>query len=447
MTRLRLNLRKRPVFNSVAGCLALFCLAKVTWPQEYTSLQRAQTQAMLSDVANDVKKHYYDPRLHGIDWDAKVRETEEKIKKTNSLNVALSDIAALLDSLNDSHTFFLPPRRSYVHDYGFQMRMIGDRCYVVRVRPGSDAESKGVKPGDEIVTVNGYTPTRADFWRMHFLFWVLRPQFALRLQLRNPAGTGRQVDVNAKIRELQLVKDLSGSLSGSMILDIIRKQENEEDLLRPQFVEKGNALLIVRLPQFLSPSDVDSVIRKMREHESVILDLRNNPGGREDALQSLLGAAFEDKVKIGERIGRGKSKPIETEPQHHQFTGKLEVLIDSNSASASELLARVVQIQKRGLIIGDRSSGKVMESLQYQHLAGFDTFTIFGDSVTEADIRMTDGESLEGKGVLPDELIFPDPSDLANGRDPVLAKAAESLNVKMSAEEAGKLFPYVWPKD
>jgi C-terminal processing protease CtpA/Prc len=75
------------------------------------------------------------------------------------------------------------------------------------------------------------------------------------------------------------------------------------------------------------------------------------------------------------------------------------------------------------------------------------TVILYGASITEADIKMTDGQSLERRGVNPDTLILPTASDLANGRDPVLAHAAEMLNVKISPEESGSLFPYVWPKE
>ena len=144
---------------------------------------------MLRVVAADVRKHYYDPKLHGVNWDAKLLETTQKIEKETSLNMALSHVAAALDSLNDSHTFFVPPSRPYRHDFGFHVQIIGERCFVTRVRPESDAATKGVKPGDEVLSINGYTPNRNTLWKLEFMFKILRPQPQLRLGLRRPDGS------------------------------------------------------------------------------------------------------------------------------------------------------------------------------------------------------------------------------------------------------------------
>jgi C-terminal processing protease CtpA/Prc len=133
-------------------------------------------------------------------------------------------------------------------------------------------------------------------------------------------------------------------------------------------------------------------------------------------------------------------------PLHNTFAGKIIVLIDSESMSASELFSRVVQIEKRGLVIGDRSAGSVMRARFYQYqLSGAAVF--YGVTISEADLVMTDGRSLEHVGVTPDEVMIPMASDLAKGLDPVLAHAAETLGVKLSAEQAGKLFPYEWPSE
>jgi carboxyl-terminal processing protease len=185
----------------------------------------------------------------------------------------------------------------------------------------------------------------------------------------------------------------------------------------------------------------------MRKYNSVVFDLRGNQGGSQDSLRALLGSLFEKKVKIGDRLGKSSTKLLETEARDHPFTGKLVVLVDSKSASASEMFARVVQIEKRGFVVGDRTAGAVMEAKHYNYQLGTSRVVFYGASITDADFRMADGESLEHSGVLPDKLILPAASDLASGRDPVLALAAQMLDVKMSPEEAGALLPYEWPKE
>jgi carboxyl-terminal processing protease len=426
----------------MACCLTEFCSS-----QDITPKEREQAQAMLKDTAKDVKTYYYDPHLHGLDWDAKVQQAKEKIDKENSLNRALTDIAVVLGNLNDSHTGFIPPPRPYKFDYGFQMLMIGDRCFVTRVRPGGDADSKGVKAGDQIFAVNGYKPTREDFWRLEYLFWNLRPQPVLQLGLRGFDGAERQVNVTAKFHQLPKVKDFYEMNYFNLEHEI----DEDERPLHIQYASRDYNLLIVRLPAFMPVSnEVDAFDSKTEGYKAVLFDLRGDPGGSADMVQSLLGTLFDHKVKIGDLVGRGSTKPMETEHHFHKFNGKIAVLIDSKSASAAELFARVIQIEKRGVVIGDQSSGMVMEAKMYLHRTDgstADSYLVYGAEVTVADIIMTDGQSLEKRGVVPDVVILPTPSDLASGRDPALAKAAELLNVQMSPEEAGKLFPYEWPKE
>ena len=66
--------------------------------------------------------------------------------------------------------------------------------------------------------------------------------------------------------------------------------------------------------------------------------------------------------------------------------------------------------------------------------------------MTEANLIMADGRSLEHTGVIPDEPVVPQAVDLANGLDAALARAVELLGGKISADDAGRLFPYRWAK-
>jgi len=398
---------------------------------------------MLRQIAADIRKHYYDPKFHGLDWDAKVQETMHKIDQSQEMNMALAHVAAALDAFDDSHTFFFPPPRPYRDDYGWQWQMIGDRCYVIRVHPQSDAETKGLKPGEEVLAINGYAPDRSNFWKMEYVFNTLRPQSGLRVSLRDLAGSQRKVDVAAKVTELKRT-----FVPWFDVWESVRAAENEHEWLRGRTVEVSDELMIHKLPRFLlSDADVNGIITKARKHKALILDLRGNTGGAVDSLQLLVGSMFGHDVKIGDRVGREAKTPMVAKARHDPFTGKLVVIVDSISASGAELFARVVQIEKRGLVIGDRSSGKVMEARHYNYRGGTSVApVVFGASITDADTIMTDGKSLEHAGVVPDEVVLPTATDLASGRDPVLARAAEMLGVKLTPEEAGKMFPYQWPK-
>jgi C-terminal processing protease CtpA/Prc len=111
------------------------------------------------------------------------------------------------------------------------------------------------------------------------------------------------------------------------------------------------------------------------------------------------------------------------------------VLIDSDSASASEVFSRVVQLEKRGTVMGDHSSGMLMEAQFFGHEG-------YGAEISTANLIMKDGASVEHVGVEPDEVLLPSPEDLVLGRDPVLSKAANMLGVPLTPEQAGTAFPH-----
>ena len=103
-------------------------------------------------------------------------------------------------------------------------------------------------------------------------------------------------------------------------------------------------------------------------------------------------------------------------------------------------------MEKRGVVIGDVSAGVVMLARFYDHQLGVDTVVPYGVNITEADVIMTDGKSLEHVGVVPDEIRLPTATDIAAQRDPVLAYAASLLGVQITPEKAWSLFPIEWRK-
>jgi C-terminal processing protease CtpA/Prc len=447
--------KKNWVYRNVGICiLALMALAgPLATPaqcQQLSGFDRSVMLGILDEVARDVQKHYYDHNFHGLDWDAKIRATKESIRDEKSVDMALVRIASALDSLDDSHTFFYPPRCLRHHDYGFRTEMVGDHCYIADVRPGSDAEAKGLKPGDRIQSLQGWSPTRDAYWRMDYLFSVLRPLSNLQVTCSDPEGRIRQVDVAAKFEKRLQIADLTPSDENEMeISDTLRRAENRQHFGRPRTAKVGDELMILNLPKLIFNADeIYWIMGKARKYPALVVDLRGNPGGTIQALKLFVGCTFDGDVKIAERTGRKELKPeVAKSIGDRAFRGKLIVLVDSRSASASELFARIVQLQKRGTVLGDRTAGRVMESRKYIHQVGIDVTASYGVSVTESDLIMSDGNSLEHSGVTPDEMILPSAADMASHRDPVLSRAAALLGVKLSPEDAGRLFPYEWPTE
>ena len=399
---------------------------------------------MIGVIKSDLKKNYYDPTFHGMDVEARFRQANEKINTATSVGQIFGIIAQALTELEDSHTFFLPPGRSARTEYGFEMQMIGDHCLVTAVQPGSDAAAKGLKEGDEIWQINDFGPTRENFWKIEYYFKALRPQPGMKLTIKRPTGTEEQLVVLAKITEGKRVLDLT---SGD-IFQLIRESENSAHFNRQRYIEIGDDLFIWKMPQFdLEDAEVDSMLGKVRKHKSLILDLRGNGGGYVDTLQRLVGYFFDHDLKIADRKGRKEMKPQLAKTRgDNVFKGQLVVLVDSRSASASEIFARLIQLEHRGTVLGDRSAGAVMESRLFPHQSGLDVVAFWGLSITDADVIMSDGRSLEKTGVIVDELVLPTAADLAAKRDPVLARAAELVGVKLDAAKAGMLFPIEWRK-
>jgi carboxyl-terminal processing protease len=419
-------------------CLALAGAARA---QKVDDFDKQRGQMMLDQVKNDIKSNYYDPTYHGVDLEATFKAANEKIKSAQSNGQILGIIAQTMMSFNDSHTFFIPPQRQAITDYGFEVGVVGDDVYVTKVREKSDAEQKGLKTGDRLLLVDSYQPARENLWKLVYLYFALRPQPGMHLALLTPAGEQREFDVLAKVTDRQRT-DLTNY---SDYMQLVRQSERDDRTRKSSHRtnEFGSDLFVWKMPQFnLAPDEVDALMNKAAGHKALLIDLRDNPGGYEETLLRVIGNLFDHDLKVGDVQERKSTKPLMAKTRGAQvFKGQLIVLVDGRSASSAEILARVVQLEKRGTVIGDRTAGAVMGARQYSHEVGITSAAFFGTSVTVQDVRMNDGKSLENTGVTPDEIKLPTGADLAAKSDPVLAYAASRVGITLDAAKAGALFP------
>lgn len=385
---------------------------------------------MLRDIRDDVTKHYYDPSFHGIDLNARYKEAELRLKTTGGFNEGISTLAEFLTQFDDSHTTFMPPNRRVRVDYGWEMAMVGDRPLIVSVAAGSDAAAKGLAPGDRVLLLNTFEPTRQNLWRLHYFYRFVRPQAQQRVAVLKPDGSAITVDVASRVENKPVTE----------LADLVA--EIERDLARARDVGAAidDGIFVWKMTMFGNPERVDEMIGKARGHKTLILDLRGNGGGSVAALRELVSRSFDREILVAEEKLRDRAVREVAKPSRNAFGGRVIVLVDSQSASAAEMFARIVQIEKRGTVLGDRTAGAVMTSRIFPHKAGIGALAFYAASITVGDVRLSDGASLEKVGVRPDEIVLPSPGDLAAGRDPVLAYAIELAGGSLSPEQAGRLF-------
>lgn len=318
---------------------------------------------------------------------------------------------------------------------------------MIAVKPGSDAEAKGLKVGDRVLSLNGVVPSRSTFWEILYVFRTLRPQTTDELIVRSPEGIERTLSVAPKIEQAQdrLTFDIE---------ELLRTMDTHEErqLLQPRPYDIGKSVTICKLNTF---SQDDTGIDKIMEHASkfpsLVLDLRGNTGGSEVTLLRLLGALLDHDIKVWDRTDRkGTHEIVAKSRGKRAYRGKLVVLVDAQSAAASEVFARSIQLQQRGVVLGDDTSGRVCAKQSFHfHDSGLQMghYNLgYVVVITEADILMPDGKSLERTGVIPYTRMLPTAHDLESNRDPVLSYGVALAGGELSPEEAGKLFPTLWRK-
>lgn len=417
-----------------APVLACVAMAAGLQASQLSSFDRGNSLSMLKQIKEDLTRNYYDPGLRGMDVEKTFAEAAVRIKAAKNVGEASAILADTLLRLEDSHTKFYPPERLTRVDYGWAVTMIGDAPFVTWVKTGSDAQRKGLAVGDRVLAWNRFEPSRANLWQINYVYRHIRPQQLQRVIVRKPDGTEKSIDVESEVQQRP-----AGDLE-----EAIRR---EEDGYRTPFVydKPVGDTLVVAMSHFGDPREVARFMRKARDYKNLVLDLRGNGGGYVVSIDMLLSWCFDREVKIGVEKMRKKEEPQVSKGRKDAYSGRIVVLVDSRSASASEVTARVLQIEKRGTVVGDRTAGAVMTSLFFSHTLGQDLYgngsvAFYGTSITVGDLRMTDGASLEKVGVTPDEIVLPTGADLAAGRDPALARAITLLGGAMTSEQAGKFY-------
>ena len=435
---------KNRLRSAVLTAVAVTTIGGLVTAQQFDSNQKSRAKQMLDAIKLKIQNTYYDPTFHGIDLNAKFKEADQKLDGATSQAFAYAVIAQTLLDFNDSHLFFIPPECPNKYEYGWSFGMVGDKCFVNAVKPGSDAERQGLKAGDQILQIENLTPTRDSLWKIQYLYYALGPRASLRAVVQSPGGQPREVSFKAQITKKPEVQEISLEFLQQFFDD-----EARETTVDASRTARVGDVAIWKLESFeIDPGVAERTFDSATKGAAgLVIDLRGDAGGLVVTLQRIVSRLFAKDVSIATVKSRKSSKPLTASARKPVFGGKLVVIVDQGSASAAEVFARTIQLEERGKVIGDQSAGAVMQAEPFQDvLEGLEGFIPYGASITDADLIIKDGKSLEHVGVTPDELTLITGQDVAAGNDPVLAHAVELAGGALDSAAAGKLFPVRWKK-
>lgn len=285
---------------------------------------------------------------------------------------------------------------------GIELKVEQGRLKIVRVIPDSPAEESGIRAADLIVSVDGRATERFG------------TDEAANL-LQGPEGTAVELSLESPDGAIRSVR-------------AIRRRVDVPSIDEERVLDSASGIAYMRLSCFqkTTPRDLDAALWRLHRAgmRKLILDLRGNPGG-------LLLTAVEvsDKFLTGGTIvatrGRDRAEAFTyTARSAGTWHVPLVILVDSQSASASEIFAGAMRDHHRGVIVGERSYGK--GSVQ----------GIFPLATSAAGLRLTTakfyspaGRPYNKIGVTPDVEIpaatttVEDPRNAEPGSDPVVAEA------------------------
>jgi len=412
-----------------------YAYGQAVQPKNDSALElRNMFRDWLDAMKDAIKEEYYDSKYHGIDLNARFDAAKTQINSLNYDWQMLQVMAQLLIEFNDSHTYLIPPPRKDYFDYGFNVQIVGTDCLVTSVTKGSDAELAGLEVGDTIIRIGSIAPDRDNLWKIHYVHYLTPPD-TIELTVRKGDSPEKLIKVKAKVVPRKDYQDER------------KKRKDKEKDYAAKCTEINKEIMACKLHTFnVEKSVIDKMMKSVEGHSKLILDLRGNGGGLVSIEEYLTGYFFTRDIRMLDFVRRKKTEArVAKSGKEKAFNGDLIVLVDSESASASEVFARVVQLEKRGKVIGDISNGFVMTSvpislMRLNYRFGYKTkaFPLFM-SLSIGDVVMSDGGRLERKGVIPDIPIIPTGATLKKQLDPVLAVASTIFGHKLSPEDAGKM--------
>ena len=306
----------------------------------------------------------------------------------------------LVEAAGDPHTAYMDPDETKEFDkslsgqigggIGAEIGLRSNKPTIIKPLENSPAQKAGIKAGEVIIKVNDEA---SSDWSVEKVVSKIRGEVGTSVKLTLLSdGKTREVSV---VRQNIVSPAVESEIDGEIgILKVNRFGDDTVSLSRKyasEFVEKG--------------------VKK------VILDLRNNPGGTVGAAQGLLGIWLDKQVAMTERRGSEIVKTLRTTGTPILGNMKTVVLINGNSASASEITAGALREYGKATLVGQKSYGKGSVQIVLGLPGGSQM------KVTEARWYTPKGKNIDKTGIEPDVKVDLSSDDVNNNVDPQMDKA------------------------
>ena len=306
----------------------------------------------------------------------------------------------LVEAAGDPHTAYMDPDETKEFDkslsgqigggIGAEIGLRNNKPTIIKPLENSPAQKAGIKAGEVIVKVNDES---SSDWSVDKVVSKIRGEIgtSVKLTLLSEGRTREVSVVRQNIVSPAVEPEIDGEIG---ILKVNRFGDDTVSLSRKyasEFVEKG--------------------VKK------VILDLRNNPGGTVGAAQGLLGIWLDNQIAMTERRGSEIVKTLRTTGAPILGNMKTVVLINGNSASASEITAGALREYGKATLVGQKSYGKGSVQIVLGLPGGSQM------KVTEARWYTPKGKNIDKTGIEPDVKVDLSSDDVNNSVDPQMDKA------------------------
>jgi carboxyl-terminal processing protease len=362
-------------------------------------------QRVFDRVWSEVRRGYYDPTLHGVDWNAARTQFRPQALAATDERGLYRVINQMLDLLDDGHAAASPPAAVRRQEAQFARRAVmgltlmrgqtPDDWTIERIRPGSPAEEAGLQLGWALNSVDGQP------WGPDVETFDGRP---VHLVLTDETGQRRETTLTPRIMDAVQPFTADTSRPGVLVLRV----EQFDKGLGPWMGSELEGL----------PPDVD-----------VVLDLRGNPGGRLMEAESVLTCFLPRGQVWATRTGRS-GRPVvlraagDCGDRPDPLANDVAVLVDQGSRSAAELTPAALQEARRGIVVGEKTGGSVLIA-QETNLPDGGRLTL-----SRADFVTSGGARLEKRGVTPDIAAPRTVAQRRAGDDPTLEAAIAALRAE-----------------